>query len=73
MLKLTTMLLIVTSVLGCSGSDGAVTPTAPSTVNAPPLSVAPLATTLQLRGFVTDTAFRAIATGSVVLAAAGDE
>jgi hypothetical protein len=61
MLKLTTMLLIVTSVLGCSGADGAVTPTAPSTVGASPQSVAPLATTVQLRGFVTDTAFRAIA------------
>ena len=61
MLKLTTMLLMFTSVLGCSGSDGAATPTAPSTVSAPPQSVAPLANTSQLRGFVTDTAFRAIA------------
>ena len=61
MLKVTTVLLIVTSGLGCAGSDGAVTPTAPSTASAPPQSVAALVTTFELRGFVTDTAFRAIA------------
>lgn len=54
-------LLIVTTLAGCSGSEGLSTPTAPSPTAAPaPQVAAPVETAFSLRGFVTDTAFRPV-------------
>ena len=61
MLKTIVPLLMATALAGCSGSDAVTSPTAPSfTTTLPPVSTAQNIA-LQLRGFVTDTAFRPLA------------
>ena len=61
MLKSAGLLLMASTVVGCSGSDSSPLPTAPSTsTTAQQSSVTPLPG-MQLRGFVVDTAFRALA------------
>ena len=54
-------LFIAVALAGCSGSDGGYTPTAPSFNGARPESAIIQAFSMQLRGFVTDTAFRPLA------------
>ena len=54
-------LLIITTLVGCSRSDAVSTPTAPSSASSALQIAAPTKTPLQLRGFVTDTAFRPVA------------
>ena len=61
MLKPVALLLIAAGFAGCSGSEDAYTPTAPSPTGSIAQAVPLQHFRLQLRGFVTDTAYRPVA------------
>ena len=61
MLKTLASLCVVSALVGCSGSDGAYTPTAPSSTTATAQVETLQDLPLSLRGFVTDTAYRPLA------------
>src|SRR5687767_14363246 len=67
MLNPIALIVIIAGTAGCSGSDVASAPTAPSPLGSTPQVAPNQELALRLRGFITDTAYRPLAGAQIVV------